>query len=341
MHDEYAAGMPAACGLPGGYPGRYTDPQKEACVNNKPGEPIACHLCPRKCGVARGIMDGSGSCGMGTKAVVARAMLHRWEEPCISGEKGTGAVFFSGCALRCAYCQNAVISHGRHGQGLNAQELAGVFRRLVEEGAQTLSLITPTHFLPAILDALALYRPPVPLVYNCGGFERVETVKALDGIVDVWLPDLKYVSPRLSGLLSAAPDYFEHAARALRQMCAQSGPPRYSPDGILQRGTLVRHLVLPGCTGDSRLALDFIKEQLPPGTPVSLMGQYTPQPGCTVPGLDRRLRRAEYQRVADYMAALGLPGYIQGLEAADSAFTPAFDTGGLWGEGASASGKRA
>ena len=289
-----------------------------------------CTLCPRECRAQRAPSSGAGWCGMGTDAVVARAALHHWEEPCISGTRGTGAVFFSGCTLHCAYCQNAPISHDGFGRQVSAQGLADVFRRLVEgDGAQTLSLITPTHFLPAILEALAIYRPPVPLVYNSGGYERVETVKALEGVVDVWLPDLKHVSPRLSGLLSGAEDYFDAASKAVLQMCLQSGPPKYNEEGIMKSGTLVRHLVLPGCTGDSVKVLQFIRDSLPEGTPVSLMGQYTPQPSCAVPGMDRALTKQEYGRVVSFMQALELPGYLQGLDAAAGGYTPAFDLTGL------------
>lgn len=289
-----------------------------------------CALCPRLCGVKRTPETGSGFCGMGTMPVAARAMLHTWEEPCISGQRGTGAIFFSGCTLRCAYCQNRDISHEGFGRRLTPRQLGGIMKRLVEEeGAQTVSLITPSHFLPAVLEALEHYRPPVPLVYNCGGYERVEAIRALEGIVDVYLPDLKYVSPRLSALLSGAADYFETASAAAAEMCRQTGGPRFNGEGILVSGTLVRHLVLPGCTGDSMKVLDFIREGLPEGTLVSLMGQYTPMKGCGVPGMDRGLRPAEYGRVAGYMRDLGLPGFVQGLEAADGGFTPAFDLGGL------------
>ncbi len=290
----------------------------------------SCTLCPRACRASRTPERGHGYCRMGTDAVVARAALHHWEEPCIAGSRGTGAVFFSGCTLRCVYCQNAGISHDGFGKRLTARELADIFWRLVEEdGAQTLSLITPTHFLPAVLDALDLYRPAVPVVYNCGGYERAEMVKALDGIVDVWLPDLKYVSPRLSVLLSDAPDYFIRASAAITQMCLQSGPPQYDEEGIMTRGVMVRHLVLPGCTADSREVLQFIRDGLPEGIPVSLMGQYTPQPGCAVAGIDRRLTQKEYDRAVSFMQALGLPGYIQSLDAADTGFTPAFDLTGV------------
>ncbi|HSK67726.1 MAG TPA: radical SAM protein [Candidatus Limnocylindria bacterium] len=289
-----------------------------------------CRLCPRDCGAERAEDAGTGFCGMGTVPVAARAALHFWEEPCISGARGTGAIFFSGCTLGCAYCQNASISQGRHGRALPSEELAGVMRRWVEEdGAQTLSLITPTHFLPGIMQALSVYRPPVPVVYNCGGYEKPETLRALEGLVDVWLPDFKHVSPRLSSLLAGAPDYARHAVPAIREMCRQSGPPQYNEEGIMTRGTLVRHLVLPGCTGDSVAVLDAVREHLPPGTPVSLMGQYTPQPHCRVTGMDRRVSEREYARVRDYMLALGIPGYAQELSSADSGFTPPFDLTGL------------
>lgn len=289
-----------------------------------------CALCPRGCGVRRQEETGAGFCRMGIKAKVARAALHLWEEPCVSGTRGTGAVFFSGCTLKCGYCQNSSISHEGFGRHVTPRELADIMKKLVEEeGAQTLSLITATQFLPAVLDALNLYRPPVPLVYNCGGYERVETLMALDGVIDVYLPDLKYVSPRLSALLSGVSDYFVVASKALREMCRQTGAPAFDKNGVMTKGTLIRHLVLPGCTGDSLKALDFIRAELPEGTPVSLMGQYTPQANCRVPGMDRRLSKKEYDRVRNYMADLGIPGFIQGLEAADSAFTPDFDLTGL------------
>ncbi len=292
------------------------------------GQP--CTLCPRECGVVRGPEEGAGFCGMGSDAVIARAALHFWEEPCISGTRGTGAVFFSGCTLRCAYCQNHGISHEGFGKRVTPRELADILRRLVEaDGAQTVSLITATHFIPAILEALALYRPPVPLVYNCGGYEKAETIRALEGVIDVWLPDFKHESPKLSALLSKAPDYTRHALPAIAEMCRQSGPPQYNEEGIMTRGTLVRHLVLPGCTGDSAAVLDAIHQHLPAGTPVSLMGQYTPQPRCKFPGMDRRITKREYGRVRDYMLSLGLPGYAQELSSADAAFTPPFDLTGV------------
>ncbi len=268
---------------------------------------------------------GSGFCGMGTDPVVALAAPHLWEEPCISGVRGSGAVFFSGCTLGCAHCQNHRISHLRRGKRMSAGELADCFRRLADQGVHNLSLVTATHFLPAILSAFEIYRPPLPVVYNCGGYERPETIRLLDGVVDVYLPDIKHCSPRLSRLLSGAGDYFEKASAAVLEMCRQTGGPRYDPDGMMTRGTLVRHLVLPGCTGDSLRILEFIRHELPAGTPVSLMSQYTPQDRPLPKGLERRVSAREYARVLERMDALGLEGYRQGFGAADAAFLPDFD----------------
>lgn len=288
-----------------------------------------CMLCPRRCGAARTAERGEGFCGMGTDAVVARIAPHLWEEPCISGARGTGAVFFSGCTLRCACCQNHIISHEGYGARLSARQLSDRMRALADQGVHSISLITATHFVPAVLEALSLWQPPVPVVWNSGGYELPQTIRSLAGAVQVYLPDLKHVSGRLSGLLAGAPDYFEHASLALREMCAQTGPAFYGADGIMQRGTLVRHLVLPGCTGDSMRALSFIAETLPKGTPVSLMRQYTPQPTCPIPALQRRVTGREYRRVLQHAQALGLEGYMQEEDSARAAFTPAFDLTGV------------
>ncbi len=288
-----------------------------------------CMLCPRKCNAVRTPDSGSGFCGMGTDAVVSRIAPHLWEEPCISGTRGTGAIFFSGCTLRCAHCQNHVISHGRQGKALTARALSDRMRILADQGVHSISLITGTHFVPAILDALSIWQPPVPVVWNSGGYELPETMRALKGAVQVFLPDIKHVSASLSGLLAAAPDYFLHAAAAVKAMCEQTGPPEYDDEGILLSGTLVRHLVLPGCTQDSIKVLDFIAQELPAGTPVSLMRQYTPQPDCMVKGMDRAVTQREYQRVLNHLQWLNLPGYTQGADAAQPGFTPAFDLTGV------------
>lgn len=282
-----------------------------------------CYLCPRMCGVDRSV--ARGFCGMGEVPVIARAALHRWEEPCISGTRGSGAVFFSGCTLRCIFCQNHQIS--REGLGVEVSEarLRQVFERLVREGAHNINLVTPTHFLPAILRALD--EPlGVPVVMNTGGYERVETLRMLEGRMDVYLPDLKYADDELGRRLSGAPDYFTQASRALIEMARQVGTPVYDAEGIMTRGMIVRHLVLPGHLGNTFRALRFIKSELPAGTPVSLMAQYTPCVETPYRALNRRLSQLEYDTVVNEMIRLGLnDGYVQELESADAKFIPPFE----------------
>ena len=286
-----------------------------------------CTLCPRRCGVNRSVK--TGFCGMGEQPRVARAALHFWEEPCISGARGSGTVFFSGCTLRCAFCQNYEISHLGQGKEISVQRLADIFKELEDQGAHNINLVTATPFAYAVLDALNLYRPRVPIVWNTGGYETLETLKLLEGAVDVYLPDLKHVSPRLSKLCAGAPDYFDVASAAIQEMCRQTGPAAYDENGMMKKGVIVRHLILPGCTMDSRKVLDFIAENLPKGTPVSLMRQYTPSPHCAISGLDRRITDAEYKRVLEYFESLGLTGYTQEKESADAAYTPPFDLTGV------------
>ncbi len=286
-----------------------------------------CTLCPRQCGIDRSVKKGF--CGMGESPRVARAALHFWEEPCISGSRGSGTVFFSGCTLRCAFCQNYEISHLGRGKEITVRRLADIFSMLEDQGAHNINLVTATPFVPVILQALELRKPGIPIVWNTGGYETVETLKMLEGIVDIYLPDLKHVSPRLSKLCAGAPDYFEVASRAIQEMCRQTCPAQYNENGIMQKGVIVRHLILPGCTVDSCKALDFIADNLPPGTPVSLMRQYTPSPFCKIPGLDRKITDAEYSRVLDHFQALNLTGYTQEKESADAAYTPPFDLTGV------------
>lgn len=286
-----------------------------------------CTLCPRRCGVDRGVK--TGFCGMGESPRLARAALHFWEEPCISGTRGSGTVFFSGCTLRCAFCQNYEISHLGQGKEITVRRLADIFKVLEEQGAHNINLVTATPFTYAVLDALSLYRPAVPIVWNSGGYETVDTLRMLEGAVDIYLPDLKHVSPRLSKLCAGAPDYFEIASQAIQEMCRQTGPAAYDEQGMMKKGVIVRHLILPGCTVDSCKVLDFIAEQLPQDTPVSLMRQYTPSPYCKISGLDRRITDAEYRRVLEHFEALKLTGYTQEKESADAAYTPPFDLTGV------------
>lgn len=290
---------------------------------------MICTLCPRACRAERTQEKGEGLCRMGTLPRVARAALHFWEEPCISGTRGSGTVFFSGCTLRCAYCQNIGVSHGGQGKTISVRRLADIFKELVDQGAHNINLVTGTQFTYAVLDALALYRPPVPVVWNSGGYETLETLGLLKGAVDIYLPDVKHVSRRLSALCAKAPDYFEYARAAVKQMCAQTGAPMFDAEGMMLRGTIVRHLILPGCTGDSMRVLDFIHDELPQGTPVSLMRQYSPIPECAIRGLNRRITDAEYARVLAYLNDLGLGGYMQEKSSASREYTPPFDGTGV------------
>lgn len=286
---------------------------------------MICSLCPRLCNAQRDEESGKGFCRMGTEAVVARAAPHMWEEPCISGSRGSGTIFFSGCSLGCAYCQNHSISHERQGQRISDEALAELMRGLENQGVHNISFVTGTHFVPAILNALALYRPGVPVVWNTGGYETIDTLRLLEGRVQIYLPDLKHMSPRLGKVLCGAPDYFEFASQAILEMLRQTGAPQYDDQGIMLRGTVIRHLILPGCTGDSLRVLDWIAENVPAGTPVSIMRQYTPIAACSIRGMDRRVTDAEYDRVVDHAADLGLNALTQEKEAAKEIYIPDFN----------------
>lgn len=282
-----------------------------------------CALCPRQCSARRTPEGGNGFCGLGSTLRLARIAPHYWEEPPISGVRGTGALFFSGCTLRCAYCQNGDISHRNLGQDFTPTQLAESMRRLVDMGVHTMSFITATPFVEGILEALALYRPPVPLVWNTSGYETVETLRRLEGVMDVYLPDLKHFSARMGQLCAKAPDYFEVASAAIVEMARQTGTPQYGEDGIMRRGVLIRHLILPGLTGESIALLDWIHDHLP-GIPVSLMRQYVPLNGVDIPGLTRTITPREYRRVRDHMRALELPGFEQEAASASEDFVPLF-----------------
>ena len=282
-----------------------------------------CFLCPRHCGTDRSLRPGF--CGLGEQMLIARAAPHLWEEPPVSGTRGTGAVFFAGCTLRCVYCQNGEISHRNAGRPFTPRQLSDTLKRLTDLGVHTLSFITGTPFVPGILDALELWRPPLPLVWNTSGYETVETLRRLEGVIDVYLPDLKHYSPRAGQLCAGAPDYFDAASAAIREMCRQTGVPELDADGIMRRGTLIRHLILPGFTSESLRLLTWIRDELPAGIPVSLMRQYVPCNSVSVPGLDRRITEKEYRRVRDHMLALDLPGFIQDPDSADTEFIPVFN----------------
>ena len=288
-----------------------------------------CTLCPRRCGVDR-TKGGRGFCGMPDKLYAARASAHYWEEPVISGSFGSGAIFFSGCTLRCAFCQNYTISDEHFGRELTPQALRAAMERLIDEGCQNINLVTPTHFLPSILPALEP-KLPVPVVYNCGGYESVETLRRLEGKIDVYLPDFKYSDNALAKRLSAAPDYYETAAAAILEMYRQVGRPVIE-DEQMTRGVLLRHLVLPGFVDNSLGVLDWIGENFRSGDIlVSLMSQYVPMGKAkAMPPLDRRITETEYDAVLSYMELLGIEdGFTQDFSAATSDYTPEFDLTGL------------
>ena len=280
-----------------------------------------CRLCPRQCGVDR--ENGQrGFCGCPGTALVAKAMLHKWEEPALAGPGGSGAVFFGGCTLGCSYCQNAAISGHAAGQAMDSTQLRRVFEGLIAQGAENIDLVTPTQFLPTILPALEP-KLPVPVVYNCGGYESVQTLKALEGRVDIYLPDLKYADPKLASSLSGAADYFPVAAAAIREMVRQTGPVQWQGEKIL-RGTVIRHLILPGQVENSLKILDWIGETFRPGEVlVSLMRQYTPM-GNQQPPMDRRITDEEYDAVLSWMFLNNLEGFTQEAQSADSGFIPDF-----------------
>lgn len=290
---------------------------------------MICTLCPRNCGAERTAENGAGVCRMGTQPKIARAALHMWEEPCISGTRGSGAVFFSGCGLRCVFCQNETISQQGEGKIVTPARLAEIFRELEAQGAHNINLVTAAHFVPAVLEALSLYRPNIPIVYNSSGYESIETLRMLSGVVDIYLPDYKYIDPNMAAMLSGARDYPEVAFAAIAEMIRQTGAPVYDENGMMQRGTFIRHLVLPGLTGDSMKILTRIRDEFP-GIPVSLMGQYTPcGRALNMPGMDRKIKKKEYARVLAHMEAIGLDGYRQELGSADGAFIPSFDETGV------------
>ena len=288
-----------------------------------------CTLCPRRCGVDR-TRGQLGFCKMPGQVHAARAGVHYWEEPVISGSFGSGAVFFSGCTLKCAFCQNYDISQENFGKPMTSAELRAAFERLIDEGVQNINLVTPTHFLPDILPALEP-KLPVPVVYNCGGYESVETLRQLEGKIDVYLPDFKYSDNALAKELSSAPDYFETASAAILEMYRQVGKPVLEDDEM-KRGVLVRHLVLPGCVDNSLGVLDWVAEHFRSGDILfSLMSQYVPMGRAVeMPPFDRRITELEYDSVLSYMMLLGIEdGYTQDFSSAERGYTPSFDLTGL------------
>ena len=289
---------------------------------------MICTLCPRRCAAPRDGAGGQGFCGMPALPVCARAALHRWEEPCLSGTRGSGAVFFSGCVLGCVYCQNGRISREGFGRTVSVPRLREIFLELIAQGAHNIDLVSPTPFAPAIREALE--EPlPVPVVWNTGGYERVETLRSLEGLVQVWLPDLKYVDAALARRYSGAADYFAFASAAIVEMHRQAGD-FVLEDGLLKRGVMIRHLLLPGALDNAKAVMDWVAGTFRPGQVLfSLMAQYTPQPGAE--GLlARRVTGGEYRAAMAYMENVGIvDGYCQEAGSARAEYTPEFDLTGI------------
>lgn len=287
--------------------------------------PELCNVCPRQCNVPR----GEGFCGMGENPVIARAAPHYDEEPVISGKRGSGAIFFSGCALRCRFCQNAPISHGKYGKEITVERLREIYHELADLGVHNINLVNPTHYAKAILKSLEGF-DRLPVVWNTGGYERVETLRTLEGKIRVFLPDLKYVDSEIARRYSGAADYFDYAGPALKEMLRQTGPVRLDEDGMIVSGTIVRHLMLPGRVEESKQILTWIRDNLP-GAWVSLMAQYMPMGQVEgVDELERRLMRDEYEEVCDHMLSIGLEdGFVQEMESSDAKYIPMWDLTGV------------
>lgn len=294
----------------------------------------SCNLCPRNCQADR-INAQTGYCGQTSEIKASRASLHMWEEPCISGETGSGTVFFSGCSLKCVYCQNHDIALGQTGKVISISKLVQIFLQLQEKGARNINLVTPTHFVPQIVVALKEAKQSglhIPIVYNTSGYESVQTLQMLDGLVDIYLPDCKYVSSALAKAYSNAPDYFEIVQRALAEMYRQVGSPVFNPSsGLIRKGMIVRHLVLPGSVDDSKKVIQYLFETFGHNIYISIMNQYTPVRTLDAyPDLNRTLTEEEYDQVVNYALDLGVEnGFIQEGETCLESFIPPFDYEGL------------
>lgn len=300
-------------------------------------EYLSCRLCPRQCGINRHGGE-RGFCGMGDRLLVARAAPHFWEEPCLSGKSGSGAVFFSGCTLRCVYCQNGEISHGGKGCEVSEQCLAEIFMALEKDGVHNINLITPTHFVPQIIAALRLAKGSglsLPVVYNCGGYETAETVRMLSPYVDIWLPDFKYFGEKAAVKYSSAPNYRELALAAIDEMLKNAPVPIYDENGLMLKGVIIRHLLLPTLLADSISAVQLLQERYGEKVILSLMSQYTPPKNAETalkgfPNLQRRVSRSHYEALVAFACDIGVKNaYIQHEGCAEESFIPEFDGTGL------------
>ncbi len=292
-----------------------------------------CHLCPRNCGVDR-LAGQKGFCGVDAGIMVARAALHMWEEPCISGKEGSGAVFFSGCSLGCAFCQNRTISKGQSGKVITVEHLAELFLNLQAQKANNINLVTAGHFLPQVREAIILAKErglTIPVVYNSSGYEKAEMLRYLDGLVDIYLPDLKYLEADLAGKYSHAKDYPEVAMKALEEMVRLVGMPEFDERGMMKKGVIVRHLLLPGHVRNSKKVLEYLYGTYGDQIYISLMSQYTPMPAMKDdPQLSRKVTDREYDRLLDHAISLGVTNcFIQEGETAKESFIPEFNGEGI------------
>ncbi len=287
-----------------------------------------CRLCPRNCGVDR-LSGNLGFCGGGIDVKVARSALHFWEEPCISGTKGSGTVFFSGCTLKCIFCQNHKISRAQMGEEISNERLAELFLEQQENGALNINLVTPTHYAVQIIEALDIAKSrglKIPIVYNTSGYEKYETIKALDGYIDIYLPDFKYFSDKYAISYSNAPKYFEYASKSLEEMVRQTGSVKFDSNGIALTGTIVRHLMLPGLLFDSKKVLDYLYRTFSDDIYISIMNQYTPIKAANLPvNLQKKVSWEYYNCLLDYAVNIGIKNaYVQDKETADESFIPEF-----------------
>ena len=292
---------------------------------------MICRLCPRNCGALRTPERGKGRCRMPEEPVVARAALHFWEEPPISGTRGSGTIFFSGCPLGCVFCQNGQISHQNFGKTVTLERLGEICDELVAQGAHNINFVTPTHYAHVVGELLERHPLAVPAVWNSGGYDKVDILRALEGKIQIYLPDLKYLDSETAGRYSAAPDYPQAAAAAIREMVRQTGPCRFDEDGMLTRGVIIRHLILPGQVSQAKAVMDWVAGEFGTETVLfSLMSQYTPWGDLSAcPELDRKLRAGEMRSAREYMENLGLPGFTQERTSAREEYTPPFDLTGV------------
>lgn len=309
---------------------------------------MGCRLCPRNCGADRDAGE-TGYCGMGSRLTAARAALHMWEEPVISGRNGSGAIFFSGCPLRCVFCQNHDIAAGKRGKEITVERLVEIFFELKEKGANNINLVTPTHYIPQLREAITRAKKagfPLPFIYNTGGYEKPESLKLLEGLIDVYLPDLKYMSPVISRKYSNAGDYFSAASEAIREMFRQTGAPAFYREGnlsenveydgeeeniLIRKGVLIRHLILPGEIQDSKNIIKYIYDTYGNHVFISIMNQYTPLANVNAfPELSRKVTEQEYDEVVNYAIDIGVEnGFIQEGDTAKESFIPEFDNEGV------------